>query len=169
MDILSITPKETSPLEKIGISDHPVLLRVLMETFREDYGTETFQKHPLHRAVHLGIVEAVQSLIRFGADPNEKNDIGEIPLHVAVRMNRMDIVDILLPISNINEANYYGLTPLHWACIFGYTPIAELLLLRGANPYIHANEVDGLTPKDIAVLMDYKEIVSLIENLNPLS
>ncbi|HOV33458.1 MAG TPA: ankyrin repeat domain-containing protein [Candidatus Hydrogenedens sp.] len=169
MDILSITPKETSPFEKIGISDHPVLLRILMETFREDYGKDTSQVHPLHRAVHLGIREAVQSLIRFGADPKEKNSLGEIPLHVAVRMNRVNIVGILLSISNINETNYYGLTPLHWACLFGYTPIVELLLLNGASPYIHASEVDNLTPKDIAVLMDYKEIVSLIEKLNPIS
>jgi ankyrin repeat protein len=99
MNILSISPKTTNPLEKIGVSDHPVLLRILMETFREDYGTDTSQTRPLHRAVHLGITEAIQSLIRFGADPNEKNNLGEIPLHVAVRMNRMDVIDIFLPIS----------------------------------------------------------------------
>ncbi len=167
MNILSITPKNTDPFEKLSKTDHPILLRVLLETLREDHATEASHTTPLHRAVRLGLTEAVQSLIEFGADPNEKNHLGEIPLHVAVRMNRTDIIEILLPVSHINLASYYGLTPLHWACLFGYTSIVELLLLNGADPLIQAIEMDGLSPKDLAELMDYKDISSLINSLVP--
>ncbi|MGC8738937.1 MAG: ankyrin repeat domain-containing protein [Candidatus Hydrogenedens sp.] len=167
MNTLSIIPKNTDPLEKLINSDHPVLLRVLLETLRDDHATDTSQIAPLHRAVRLGIKEAVQSLLQFGADPNEKNLLGEIPLHVAVRINRADIVDILLPVSKVNSVSYYGLTPLHWACLFGYTSIVESLLLHGADPWIQAIEMDGLSPKDLAELMDYKDILSLFNNMVP--
>lgn len=167
MKTLSITQKNTDPLEKLVNSDHPVLLRILLETLREDHATDTSHITPLHRAVRLGIAEAVQSLLQFGADPNEKNLLGEIPLHVAVRINRADIVEILLPVSKVNEVSYYGLTPLHWACLFGYTSIAELLLLHGADPWIRAVEMDELSPKDLAELMGYKEILSLFNSLVP--
>lgn len=167
MNILSITQKNTDPLERLVNSDHPVLLRVLLETLREDHATDTSQITPLHRAVRLGIAEAVESLLQFGADPNEKNHLGEIPLHVAVRINRADIVEILLPVSKVNTASYYGLTPLHWACLFGYTSIVELLLLHGADPWIQAIEMDGLSPKDLAELMGYKDILLLFDTLAP--
>ncbi len=167
MSTLSTLQKNTDPLEKIVISDHPILLRVVLETLREDHTTDTSNLTPLHRAVQLGLTEAVQSLLQFGADPNEKNQLGEIPLHVAVRMNRVDIVEILLPVSKINSANYYGLTPLHWACIFGYTSLVEMLLLHGADPYIQAVEMDSLSPRDLAELMDYKDILSLIDTIVP--
>lgn len=167
MNFISTTHKNADPLEKLVASDHPVLLRVLLETLREDHATDSSSISSLHRAVRLGLSEAVQSLLQFGADPNEKNNLGEIPLHVAVRMNRIDIVEILLPVSKVNTASYYGLTPLHWACLFGYCSIAELLLLHGADPWIQALEMDGLSPKDLAELMGYKDIISLLNNLLP--
>lgn len=164
MNILSIKLKSDDPLERVMASEHPVMLRVLLETLREDHATDTTNIPPLHRAVRLGLTSAVQSLLQFGADPNEKNSLGETPLHVAVRTNRMDIIEVLLPVSNVNSASYHGLTPLHWACLLGYTHIVDLLLLNGADPHIQAVQMDGLTPKDIAEIMEYKDILSLFEN-----
>ncbi|HOK09833.1 MAG TPA: ankyrin repeat domain-containing protein [Candidatus Hydrogenedens sp.] len=168
MNIFSIAQKLYSPLDKVALSNHPVLFNIMLTTLCEDHGVSTSKISPLHRAVRLGLEEAVESLLQFGSDPNEKNSLGEIPLHVAVRMNRIDLVRILLPYSHINATSHYGLTPLHWACLFGYTPIVELLLLNGADPYIHAVEADGLTPRDFAMLMGQKEVINLIENFAPL-
>lgn len=167
MGLLTILPKHTPPLETIMSSEHPILLRVLMETLREDHTRDTTNTPPLHRAVRLGLAEAVKSLLEFGSDPNERNNLGEIPLHIAVRTNRVDIVEILLPLSHVNSVSYYGLTPLHWACLFGYTSIVELLLIHGADPYIQAMEMDGLSPKDLAKMMEYRDIISLIDNVVP--
>jgi ankyrin repeat protein len=59
-----------------------------------------------------------------------------------------------------NVANKLGCTPLHSAVFAGHVPLAELLLLRGAD--VHAQDRDGMTPLHWAVA---ERRFSLIEPL----
>ncbi|MBX9831331.1 ankyrin repeat domain-containing protein [Candidatus Babeliales bacterium] len=81
------------------------------------------------------------------------------PLHWAVRGNNIDLVKKIIKKAhknediNINAGDEHGLTPLHYAAIYGNADMFKLLLHAGANPNC-CNE-DGFTPLHGAV---YNEV-----------
>jgi len=56
--------------------------------------------------------------------------------------------------------DWLGYAPLHWACYFGYADVAELLLDSGANPNLISDT--ARTPLEIAKAMDYDKIAELL-------
>merc|ERR1712224_188549 len=56
--------------------------------------------------------------------------------------------------------NFFGETPLHWACKTGSKEIVKLLLKEGASITVH--DGDGNTPLHWAAEYDNKSIVSLL-------
>ncbi|KAK2037554.1 ankyrin, partial [Colletotrichum somersetense] len=50
----------------------------------------------LHTAVANGKLVVVLRLLSYGADPNVENAIGWTPVHVAVRMGSVDLVEALV-------------------------------------------------------------------------
>ena len=48
----------------------------------------------------------------------------------------------------VNSLDPHGCTPLFYACLNGHVDVAQLLLLRGADPHIATPE--GLTPLAVA-------------------
>ncbi|MCX8064150.1 MAG: ankyrin repeat domain-containing protein [Candidatus Hydrogenedentes bacterium] len=159
-----ISGSYSNSLDRIVHSNHPILMRILMESLLEDNLPDSPSFSPLYRAVREGLTDAVRTLVQLGVDTNERNELGEIPLHIAVRKNLSEIVEILAPVSNVNTQSFTGMSPLHWACLLGYANIAEILLAYGADPWLHAKQVDDLTPRDLALIMDYPHILDLLEN-----
>ena len=51
---------------------------------------------PLHHAAFYGNLPAVQCLVEHGASPNQSNDHGVTPLHVAYRMQHYEVAEYLL-------------------------------------------------------------------------
>jgi len=67
----------------------------------------------------------------------------------------------------VNEMDYFGWTPLHWACYYGYSNIVELLLDYGADTNIRTSNGVGddyKTPKEIAEITNNKKCVKIIKN-----
>ena len=82
-------------------------------------------------------------------------------LHQAVRDHDIaKIQSMLSEKADVNEKDWLGYAPLHWACYFGYPDLAELLLDNGANPSLKSNT--GRTPLEIAGAMDYEQIAELL-------
>jgi len=98
----------------------------------------------------------------FEYDPKKtKRQSGVKWLHQAVRDH--DIVKIQSLISekaDVNEKDWLGYAPLHWACYFGHADVAQLLMDGGANPSLTSDT--GRTPVEIAKAMDYEQIVELL-------
>lgn len=95
------------------------------------------------------VEEAKQALID-GQDPNEKTEYYHslTPLALAVTKKQNDIVELLLeqPQIDINCANNYGDTALHYACLFN-NPLAVANL--GNDPRIrtvNSRNKNGVTP-----------------------
>ena len=82
-------------------------------------------------------------------------------LHQAVRDHDVQKMRALFPQgTDINEKDWLGYAPLHWACYFGYSDVAELLLYSGANPNLISDT--GRTPLEIAKAMVYDKIAELL-------
>lgn len=78
---------------------------------------------------------ALRSLLRDGANVNERATDGTTALHWMVRAESMEMVDLLLTAgADVKAADRYGVTPLYLACTLGNHPLIERLLKAGADP-----------------------------------
>lgn len=72
----------------------------------------------------------------------------------------VDLITLLIATgADVNALNAYGLSPLHVAAKYGYTPIVEMLLAAGAKVTVlsHANKF----PVDLATDEELKKLLAL--------
>jgi len=116
----------------------------------------------LQSAAYWGAAQAVHALLENGADATGRDNSGETPLHKAARNGRCEAVEALLEHGAlVNVPDDQGLTPLHWTTLAGDPEVAELLLEQGADPRASAGLLGDLSPRAIASLMGYDELVDV--------
>jgi ankyrin repeat protein len=82
-------------------------------------------------------------------------------LHQVVRDHDLQkIRKMLTEGGDVNEKDWLGYAPLHWACYFGYPDLVELLVTKGANTNLISDT--GRTPLEVATEMDYENIAELL-------
>ncbi|PFX19567.1 putative ankyrin repeat protein [Stylophora pistillata] len=95
---------------------------------------------PLMNAALNSNVQAINSLIKRGADPSLMNNDGWKSLHFAAKNGDPDIIDLILThVPDIESKTADGTTPLIIAVRFGKLQGVKYLLERGANPLTKDN------------------------------
>jgi ankyrin repeat protein len=108
---------------------------------------DLFGNTPLHAAVKMGSIQAVQALLGLGADVDPVNDERETPLHKAIkRGSEMKVKLLLEHKANPNAVNKRGDSPLHLA-VSENSELVEILLSAGAE--VNVPDKDGKTPLDL--------------------
>ncbi|MDE0092707.1 MAG: ankyrin repeat domain-containing protein [Oligoflexia bacterium] len=104
----------------------------------------------LHEAVKRGDIKQVQGLVDRGADISAIDELGYLPLHLAVEKDFIKIASLLLKAgANVNDPEFLFLRkPLHLAARSGRTEIAVLLLEWGAD--VHVRDGMNYTPLHLA-------------------
>lgn len=104
----------------------------------------------LYHAARHSHLPAVKALLRHGANPDFRDDMGDSALHVAARGRRTKILDQLLRHSaEVNSRNKAGVTPLHLIVEHGRAQTAMKLLNHGAD--VNAQDQDGNSSLHLAV------------------
>jgi len=87
-------------------------------------------------SARAGAVPAIETLLRQGAEPNLRGGVNNwTPLMHAVHKNQLGAAQALLDGgAQVDSRGRSGETALMMAAGYGYTPLVELLLERGANP-----------------------------------
>lgn len=118
-----------------------------------------------------GSLEITRFLLDSGAIPNEKNNLGETPLHQAADNCLYEIAEVLLSYGakpNIQQTD--GNTPLHNAVLRSNIEIAELFLKSGADPNIQDILVIfikfGKTCLHLASELEHQEMIDLLIKYN---
>jgi ankyrin repeat protein len=139
-----------------------------------------YEETPLHHAVHNlpngekndeVSYELAKLLLGAGADVKARNNLGETPLHIAIKWCYEKAADLLIRAgSDIHAKDNKGNTPLHYAARQKYhCRNVEILLNAGAATDINATNDDGETPLHLAVncynyyLFDEKVIEMLLK------
>ncbi|KAG2197098.1 hypothetical protein INT46_008699 [Mucor plumbeus] len=122
---------------------------------------DTSGRTHLHRWSIRGNTQAVESLLKAGANPCERDNAGYTPLHEAALRGKTKVVQLLL--DSDADVNCKGAdldTPLHDATENGFTDVVQLLLNYGADTL--AKNAKGLTSLEIAIEAENQEIESIL-------
>src|SRR6267154_2992162 len=120
----------------------------------------------LHAASVKGHLEVASFLLRNGADPNSRDDLGRVPLHRVSQGGRMaksslEIARLLVNSGvDVNVSDDEGWAPLHAAAKYGHREIAELLLGSSAN--LDARNKEQETPLDISCYNGKSDVARLL-------
>ncbi|KAJ5330532.1 hypothetical protein N7476_000315 [Penicillium atrosanguineum] len=137
---------------------------MLRHIARRPLGSEwvdNFAEHkPLFLALRLGWLDIAQSLLSYGADPNETDIYGDTALHVATRKGHEKAVALLLDQTGleVNATSRDGETALHVAAYYGYESIFRRLLAAPGQNYDVRNNLQ-CTALHIAAERGHRSIV----------
>ena len=149
-------------LDRAYDSGHRAIAEMLLRQEKEDQNPEDRYQTPMHRAAHLGLVDAVKSLLLCGFEADTFDKLHETPLHLAVRGGHVDVVEALIKVCDANAVDQEGMTPLHWASIVGDAQIVDLLMSHDADPNLRDESLDGLTPVELAEMMGHDELLEAL-------
>jgi len=121
------------------------------------------EKTPLYKAVERGQIKDVRLLLDAGANVSIRYPGRDTILHLVAGRLDAALVGILLNHGpNPNEKGEHGMTPLHYAVMYGSESIALLLLKAGAS--VQAKDNSGYTAMMRARNTRYEEVVSLLRD-----
>jgi uncharacterized protein len=107
-------------------------------------------------------ISSVRSLLQRKADVNAPQVDGATALHWAVRLDDLEMADLLIGAgADVKAANRFGVTPLSLACINGNGAMIEKLLKAGADPNAALSEL-GETPIMMAARTGNVEAVRVL-------
>jgi ankyrin repeat protein len=111
--------------------------------------------------VNMPYIGKAPDLGAFEYDPKGTSENYVKMLHQYVRDHDVAKIDeLLVADTDINDKDWLGYAPLHWACYFGLADVVKLLMDSGANPNLVSDT--GKTPTGIAKAMDYEQIAALL-------
>ncbi len=118
---------------------------------------------PLHLAAHFGQAEAIDWLLRRGAQVGARsaNPLANTPLHAAAAGRRRRAVERLLEAgSDPNASDSGGYTGLHLAAQIGDVDMARAMLDAGAQVEVKSGE--GKTPLALAAQEGHGPMLDLL-------
>lgn len=136
----------------------------------------------MHMAVKSGFVDVLEQLLKYNADANLINKMGNAPIHEAwyqwvpppntADVRREQEARTCAILRHLCTWNAYpdnlhktdGNTALHWAARLG--PVKAVVILLGFKSDHTIRNKSGLTPLDVAVAHGQTEIVKVLSNWN---
>ncbi|MDR2812829.1 MAG: ankyrin repeat domain-containing protein [Puniceicoccales bacterium] len=129
-------PHSTPLHAAVMAQDLDAVYDALMANMRAVNHKVTYGMTALHLAVLIGHLPIVEALIQEGADPRERDDVGDTPLHIAARTRNLYIAWYLLEhFADPDAWDDERRTPLHWAAWNNDFDMVRMLMSYGANPH----------------------------------
>lgn len=106
-----------------------LIVAICISSANADSGEDLF------KGVEIDAPHLVTKALDAGADPNQRDPKGQVPLFLALRGESLKAAEALLasPRLEIDALNAHGETPLMMAALRGQQAMVERLLARGAK------------------------------------
>uniref|UniRef100_A0A093V1D6 Ankyrin-3 n=1 Tax=Talaromyces marneffei PM1 TaxID=1077442 RepID=A0A093V1D6_TALMA len=131
-----------------------------------DHGANLKEKGVVQAICQVCKKDTIQRAFKMGADINEIDEAGNNMLHFAARNEDPEVLrlvfDLGFPLTNINQQNKGGKTPLMKAVKIGHIENVAALIACGATP--DPPLANGTTALHVACSWDHIEIASLLVN-----
>lgn len=121
---------------------------------------------PLHVAAHLGKSEIINLLISNNI-PITKNDLGQMPIHLAAQSGDLESFKTLYNFTNEKLdtlIDKFGRTPLHMAAESGSLEICQFILNSVGKPCLFALDKILRSPIHYAALKGHVRVVEFLVN-----
>ena len=104
MDLINLIKKKSSPLRKLEIAIDENNMKELKEVLESGLDPNSEIKTQggncaLHLAAHKGYFLCVETLLKFGADPDKTNHFNLTPLYITLRRNHAKTAEVLLRVN----------------------------------------------------------------------
>ncbi|XP_055849071.1 transient receptor potential channel pyrexia isoform X2 [Episyrphus balteatus] len=153
--------KEVTPLHcAASASSVECILLLLRRRAQINIGIE--KRSALHFAIDRNAVECVETLLKYGANPNTPQVYTETPLHTACALGNKKCVELLLA-HGADVRPQFGegkLTALHLAAENDYVECVRILLEHGAD--VNCRNAGYQTPLHLACLSQSVETVEML-------
>lgn len=171
-DIEGLHPlRQTTALaEATRRGQHDIALLLLQLGAAPDFLCGARRMNPLHLAMQNQDWLLLEALLQATASCNRCDGQGRNLLHLlavnivhsAEEAKALRLAEIIIAKGiAINALDGEGVSPLHYTVINDWENLAELLLMRGANPNLRAAET-GITPLIIAALEGNRTMAQLM-------
>ncbi|KAG2546884.1 hypothetical protein PVAP13_9KG050000 [Panicum virgatum] len=139
------------------------VVRYLVEDlgFDVDGGSAELGLTALCSAALDGRLETVRYLLDNGADPNKKDELGEVALHCAAKFGHDEVAKLILSRGAIVDTAYSDGSPLHIAAFYGKTNVMKVLLEHHADPNMVSELGTPVTATLYATTEGLEESISL--------
>lgn len=134
------------------------------------YRTDKLNWSAIYYATAYGKPQIVKLLLNADKDrgfPNSSDKDGWTLLIIAIKYEMLEVIKILLPLSELRAHDNKGKTALHVAAESDQPEIVKLLLhMKNGKQLLHMRDNDGNTALDLAVKNQHPEtIFSLVKRL----
>ncbi|KAJ3113870.1 hypothetical protein HDU96_002823 [Phlyctochytrium bullatum] len=124
------------PIHLAAASGRCVLLSLMLDSGVKVDAKDVLGQTALAHACRGGHVDAVKLLIKKGVSIDTVTGLGSV-LHSALACKKLEILQLMVDAgAPLDQANRYGMTPLHCAFSMRSAQKAKVLLSAGANPNI---------------------------------
>lgn len=101
----------------------------------------------LNLAAEKGYTQIVNTLLKYGANPNATDYMDNTALSLAAQQGNQQMADLLISSgADVNHQNMMGITPITAAAEGGHASLAQALAYSGADPYTRSYE--GMAASD---------------------
>ena len=111
-----------------AVRGHTLALNALLAGGADHRATDYNLNTALHYAADIGNVDIVSALLAAGADPHQKESLGNTPLMSAIMSRRTESAKALLPVSHPHLTNRQGYNALHACVVASHDEFLEILL-----------------------------------------
>ena len=162
IEVVRFLVKQGAPLTihlAAVIGDRELLLQQIRKG--ADVNERTLRgRKPLHFASSKAVA---QILLTHGAYLHTKDLFNDIPLHIAARNGKAEVVEVLLDRGAwLHDTNFWGQTPLHYAADENRIEVVKILLARGADP--KRQSANGLSALDLARRHADRKLLQLLQS-----
>ncbi|XP_040889094.1 dynein heavy chain 12, axonemal-like [Toxotes jaculatrix] len=88
----------------------------------------------LYEASSAGDPAVISLLLEYGADANVAKRTGHMPIHRVAHRGHLQALQLLIPVTSVQDVNDSGMSPLHSAAAGGHTHCIKALLDAGYDP-----------------------------------
>jgi len=163
-----VTEDLSTPLHKACAGSkvgHTSAVTQLLEANADIHALNKWRETPLLTAANHGQHEAVEALLRFGADPCKCTDTGWSPLSIAAYKGHDDVVRLLLEEGAPTEEDDPTLSALLQAATKGLPDTVMLLLGHGADHTVTTKKGDTA----LSILVEQNLIDAAVEMVTDFS